>query len=203
MFQDLREYVDALEEHGLLKRIKAEVDWNLEMGAVTRLVCERREAAPLFENVRGYPGHRVLGVVMGPSRPALHARVAIALGADPDTHPLRLIELVREQISRSQPPVEVDRDSAACKEVVVPADQIDLLSLPVPWIKSVDGGRYVGPGDIVVPRHPDPGWLNWGVYRCMVVDGQSLAILLPPSGQPGGAILRRYQELDKPMPVAL
>ena len=74
-FHDLRSYLSRLEEEGELKRVRAEVDWNQEIGAMTRLVCERREPAPLFENIKGYPGHRMAGVLLGPGKP-LHARVS-------------------------------------------------------------------------------------------------------------------------------
>ena len=33
---DLRDYLDILEEYQEVQRIDAEVDWNLEMGAITR-----------------------------------------------------------------------------------------------------------------------------------------------------------------------
>src|SRR5207245_2482688 len=140
-FNDLREYLQALEKEQLLHRVSTEVDWNLEIGAISRLACELRAPAPLFENVTGYPGHRVLGVVMGPSSPILHARVAVALGAKPESHPLDLIELVRRRFRASVPPVVVARNEAPCKEVVLREDEASLLDFPVPWIKSIDGGR--------------------------------------------------------------
>ena len=33
---DLRDYLEILEEYGELQRVQSEVDWNLEMGAITR-----------------------------------------------------------------------------------------------------------------------------------------------------------------------
>jgi len=39
-YRDLREFIDALEKEGELKRIVNEVDWNLEAGAVCRLSNE-------------------------------------------------------------------------------------------------------------------------------------------------------------------
>lgn len=35
-FNDLREWIDDLEETNELKRVKAEVDWDEEIGAITR-----------------------------------------------------------------------------------------------------------------------------------------------------------------------
>ena len=37
---DLRDYLDILEEYREVQRIDAEVDWNLEMGAITRRVYD-------------------------------------------------------------------------------------------------------------------------------------------------------------------
>ena len=59
---DLRDYLDILEEYQEVQRIAAEVDWNLEMGAITRRVYDLGAPAALFENVKGYPkGFRALG----------------------------------------------------------------------------------------------------------------------------------------------
>jgi len=37
---DLRDFLDILEEYQEVQRIDAEVDWNLEMGAITRRVYD-------------------------------------------------------------------------------------------------------------------------------------------------------------------
>ena len=36
---DLRDYLDFLEEYDELQRIQKEVDWNLEMGAINLATC--------------------------------------------------------------------------------------------------------------------------------------------------------------------
>ena len=80
---DLRDYLDILEEFDELQRIDQEVDWNLEMGAITRRVYDLGAAAALFENVKGYPrGFRALGAPLGTSKRAGHglfARTALAM----------------------------------------------------------------------------------------------------------------------------
>jgi len=55
-FDSLREYVDRLEKEGELMRIKAEVDWNLELGAIMRRANDLREPALLFERSKITPG---------------------------------------------------------------------------------------------------------------------------------------------------
>jgi UbiD family decarboxylase len=84
---DLRDYLDILEEYEELQRIQTEVDWNLEMGAITRRCYDLGAPAALFENVRGYPkGYRALGAPLGASRHpghSLFARTALALKLSP------------------------------------------------------------------------------------------------------------------------
>lgn len=202
-FRDLRGYLHKLEEEGELRRVSVEVDAHLEIGALTRKICERRAPAPLFDNIKGYPGHRLAGALMGPSKPSLHARIAIALGLDKNTHPLEIIRVVRERLRQLKNPVLVAKEGAPCKEVILSGRKANLFSLPCPWIKEIDGGRYIGTWDIVVTKDPETGWTNWGVYRCMVKDEMSFTILLFPRSQHGGSIFAKYQAMQKPMPVAL
>src|SRR4026209_673503 len=86
---DLRHYIDILEEYEEVQRIGVEVDWNLEMGAITRRVYDLGAAAPLFENVRGYAkGFRALGGPLGTSRHPGHglfARTALAMHMPPNS----------------------------------------------------------------------------------------------------------------------
>jgi len=46
---DLRDWIDDLEERNDLKRITAEVDWNEEIGAITREISSQFGPALLFE----------------------------------------------------------------------------------------------------------------------------------------------------------
>ena len=69
---DLRSYIDALEAHGQLHRVKTEVDWKFELCHVSKVNEEQKGPALLYENVKGYdipvftsafttlaaPGHR-------------------------------------------------------------------------------------------------------------------------------------------------
>jgi UbiD family decarboxylase len=200
---DLREYLVVLEKAGELRRVKVEVDWQFEAGAMSRLANERRGPAPLFENVKGYPGQQLAAVLLGPSKPALHARAALALGLDRLTPTAELIEKIRERLKTPIDPIVVRRDQAPCKEVVLKGDEADLLKLAIPWIKEIDGGRYLGTWDIVITKDPDTGWVNWGTYRCMVKDKNHFAILLMPMRQHGGLVMKKYEEMGRPMPVAL
>ena len=52
-FEDIREFVDFLENRGELVRIKALVDANLEITEITDRVVKNGGPALLFENVAG------------------------------------------------------------------------------------------------------------------------------------------------------
>ena len=98
-YDDLRDWIKALEKHGELKRIDEEVSPELEITEITDRVSKTRirdqgsgvkDAGPefkvkyapggpalLFENVAGHPGHKVLINQFGSER-----RMALALGVD-------------------------------------------------------------------------------------------------------------------------
>ena len=60
-------------------------------------------------------------------------------------------------------------------ENVYRGDDIDLTKIPAPKWHEHDGGYYIGTGDMVIMRHPDTGWINYGAYRVQVHD-KKLAI---------------------------
>lgn len=80
---DFRHFVDHLRRQGDLVDVHTEVDANLEIGAITRRVYERRAPAPLFHNIRdSLPGARVLGAPAGlrADRARAHSRLALHFG---------------------------------------------------------------------------------------------------------------------------
>jgi UbiD family decarboxylase len=60
-YKDLRSYLTALQAIGELQAIAHPVELDLEIGAISRRAGETGQAAPLFENIRGKDGFRVLG----------------------------------------------------------------------------------------------------------------------------------------------
>jgi 4-hydroxy-3-polyprenylbenzoate decarboxylase len=60
-YKDLRESLGKLAAEGELHRIEAEVDWDLEIGAITRRGIEMQLPAIMFEKIKGFPpDYRVL-----------------------------------------------------------------------------------------------------------------------------------------------
>jgi 4-hydroxy-3-polyprenylbenzoate decarboxylase len=80
--------------------------------------------------------------------------------------------------------------------------EVNLQKIPAPKWHEHDGGYYIGTGCMVVMRHPDTGWINYGAYRVQVHD-RNLATVMCSKGKHGNLILRRYQELNQRCPVAV
>ncbi len=196
-FRDLRQFVDALEETGDLLRIREEVDWDLEAGAINRRAYERSGPAVLFERIKDYPpGYRLFGGSLGTFR-----RVAIALGLDPNT-PVR--EIYREYERREEYPVKpYSVETGPCKENILLGDEVDLYRFPSPMIHDGDGGRYIGTWDIVVFQDPDSDWVNWGMYRFMVHNRRHLVGFPRLHSHMGLILHREYVPKKEPMPMAL
>jgi len=84
-YNDLREWIAALDKAGELKRITAEVDPVLEVAEITDRVSKwgakngRGPGGPalLFENVKGHAGHKILINQFGSER-----RMNLALGSN-------------------------------------------------------------------------------------------------------------------------
>lgn len=199
---DQRAFIDALERNGELVRVRESVDWNLELGAISRRAIEHRLPALLFENVLGYPRKRVFCGELGPTRPVTQGRIALAMGL-PKTTAWR--EIVAEAVRRMATPQEpVMVQKAAWKRNVVTGDDIDLTKLPVPWIHAGDGGRFIGTWHINVTKDPDSDWVNWGIYRMMVQGPRQVGLRLHPRGQHGGFMFyQRYVRDKRPMPTAM
>jgi 4-hydroxy-3-polyprenylbenzoate decarboxylase len=204
--KSLREFLDRLDGIGDLQRIDEEVDWNLEMGAITRRSMDLRAPAPLFQRIKGVaPGFRAMGAPGGlrADRRTKYARVALALGLPADASPLELVRGLADARRRLLvPPKILDAASAPCKQNIATGDAVDMLRLPTPWIHGHDGGRYLQTYGLNIVRTPDGSWTNWSVNRMMLLDGKRLGCLIPPN-QHLGIIHAQWKAIGKPTPIAV
>ena len=203
-YKSLREWIDLLTSIGEIQPIAAEVDWNLEIGAITRHSYELRAPAPLFENVKGIErGFRALGAPGGLSaNPAYkYSRIATALGFDPSTAGRHLVEALATAVSRPAiPPRWVA--TGPCKENVMRGDEVDLFRFPTPLIHGTDGGRYIQTYGMNIVRTPDGRWTNWSINRMMLFDRNKLTCLIPPN-QHLGIIHAQWKEKGEPTPIVV
>lgn len=194
---DLRQWLAQVEELGELVRVRDAVDPNEEMGALTYMVGKRPGSpALLFEQPKGFPGHRSLWNLLGNST----RRIAITLGEDPISSRKQLIHATREKLKRRAPPVEVSPDSAPVNERVEHDASVDITRFPAPKHWPLDGGRYIGTCDAVLTRDPDSGYVNMGVYRMMVHDERHVGLYLSP-GKDARLHIARAWERGQPLQV--
>ena len=203
--KSLREFISALEVVGHIQPIDVEVDWNLEIGAITRYSYERRAPAPLFNKIKGIgDGFRVLGAPGGlaaDSSATRFARVALALGYPADTPGRKIIEGLAKSAARPGiPPREVS--TGPCKENRMIGAEVDLLRFPAPLIHGADGGRYIQSFGLNIVRTPDGQWTNWSINRMMVLDRNRLTCLIPPN-QHFGIIHALWTAKGEPTPIVV
>jgi 4-hydroxy-3-polyprenylbenzoate decarboxylase len=63
-------------------------------------------------------------------------------------------------------PIEVQRDQAMCKQVVLRGDEVDLSRFAFIQSNPSDGGRYINTGSVFT-SDPKMG-MNYGTYRCQL-----------------------------------
>src|SRR4030042_122638 len=197
--KDLREWLEVLEKEGELARIKAKVDWNLEIGGITQEVFDREGPALLFENIKDYEGALCKRFFTGAL--ATYPRAALMLGVPKNTPPKELISLWRKRSKNLIKPKVLS--SGPCKENIIKGDEIDLLKqFPVPLWHKHDGGRYIGTFDGVVTKDRDSEWLNVGNYRRMVHNKNQVGITFP-IGQHIWMHWRSYRKKGEKIPIAI
>ena len=197
-YRDLRAWITTLEENGELARVKTEVDWNLELGAIARENMDRGGPALLFENIKGHKS--TLGRTVFTCSLSSYSRIALMLGEARDTPYKELIKIWRERIRKPVKPKIVD--TGPCKENIVAGDEVDLLQFPVPHWLERDGGRYIGTFHGVVTKDPDTNWTNVGMYRQMIHDKKTTTMSLA-QGQHIWFHWRKYRPKGKNMPLAV
>lgn len=196
--RDLRDFLERLAKEYALVRVKAEVDWNEEIGAIAQEAALRKGPALLFENVKDHQnthGSKLLMDALGSRQ-----RTNLAFDLPGDTHPKMWIDTFRERIKRPIKPIMVS--TGPCKEIIEKGAAVDLLEFPVPKLHGKDGGRYIMTACVVISKDPHTGWVNCGTYRGMIHDKQSIGVLYHPT-QHQGVHGRKYHAMGRPMPLAV
>ncbi len=184
-YNDLREWIAALDRAGELKRIRTEVDPILEITEITDRVSKSRNSrhgaggpALLFENLKSYPGQQVLINQFGTAR-----RMTMALGVDSLDE---VADRLRHFMDVKSPEGFIDKlkmlpmlaemgkffsktvPTGPCKDVIK-RDGFSLLDFPVLQCWPKDGGRFITL-PCVITRDPKTGKRNVGTYRMQLYD---------------------------------
>ncbi len=191
---DLRDYISICEKENELKRIKAEVDWDLEMSHIAKINEERGGPALLFENVKGYK------TPVFSSACTTASKLALILGTPKNS---TLYQLMEEWVKRTKnkiPPKEVG--SGPCKENIIGEKDVNIFKFPVPKLFPRDGGRYFGTTAYTITKDPETGWVNIGVYRLQALDEKHLGTQFI-KGKHADIMLQKYKAMGKKMPVVV
>lgn len=183
-FKDLRAFIALLEERGLLKRIKTEVDCELEITEITDRVSKmegEKNVALLFENVKGYD----VPVLMNAF--GSYERMAMALGVekldDVGDELRQILRLPYISVSRKMDLVSIIPmakkainfpkyvKNAPCQEVIE-KDNPSLDEIPILKCWPDDGGPFVTL-PLVFTKNPKTGKRNVGMYRLQKYDSKT------------------------------
>lgn len=194
---DMRDFIALCEKEGDLKRVKAEVDWNLEMSHVAKLVEEKDGPSLLFENVKDHD--KSFSVLFGAYSNT--RRLATVLGRPRN---LTMCELSYEWMKLSVGEVirAKEVETGPVFENVMEGDAVDVFKVPAPKFYEKDGGRYIGTACFMVVQDPETGEINLGTYRSQVLDAKTVGAQIL-KGKRGDRILQKYRKMGKKMPVCM
>jgi 4-hydroxy-3-polyprenylbenzoate decarboxylase len=214
-YTDLRDFIDGLEKQGELKRITTEVDPALEMTEIADRVLRAGGPALLFEKPKGSKVPALLNLFGTPKR------VAMGMGEDSVTA-LREVGKLLAFLKEPEPPKGM-KDAweklpifkqvlnmgpklvkkAACQQVVLEGDEIDLANYPIQLCWPQDAAPLITWG-LVVTRGPHKERQNLGIYRQQVI-GKNRVIMRWLSHRGGALDFKEWQQQHpgEPFPVSV
>jgi UbiD family decarboxylase len=213
-FDSIRDYMAALEAHGLLMRFPEIDQDNYEAtGIVFRgsdmfgmygapaYLFERVKIGgkwyegPVIANTQGHWNTDSIGFGMEPeprehykNYQAVKDKMAGILEANGGKYP---------EIA----PNVVEREAAPCKQVTLEGDDIDLTSFAFMQTNPSDDGRYVNSASVFT-SDPEMG-NNYGTYRCALRGPRYLALNPEPNQTGYKMIMAARERGEKTMPITL
>ena len=176
-YNDLREFIRALERHGELKRIRFEVDPVLEITEFADRAVKNGGPALLFEKPKG---SNIPVLINGfASRRRMELALEVASVEE-------VAQRISEYLQMQMPQGLIGKlkmlpklaemgsffprtvSSGPCKEVIQ-RNGFSLFEFPVLHCWPQDGGRFITL-PLVFSRNPDTGKRNCGMYRMQVYD---------------------------------
>lgn len=152
--------------------------------------------AMTFNNIKGYPGSRVLVGLL-----ASRERVSALLGA-----PVRELGIQMAEARKNvTPPVVVDSNEALCQQVVYRADDpnFDLRKLlPAPTNTTEDAGPYFCMGLVLGSDPDDRDNVDVTIHRLCVQSKDELSIFFSP-GRHIDVFRKKAEAAGKPLPVSI
>lgn len=217
-YDGLQHFAAALEQRGLLKRIREPVSLVHEITEIHRRVLKQNGPALLFENPVDAKG-LVSEIPLIANLFGTRERIELGLGLAPGQIG-QLAEMLA-QLREPRPPASLGEaighlpmlraalahgtrqtTRAPCQEVVMTDTAIDLGRLPVQWCWPGEPAPLVTWPLVISRSAQDPRDINVGVYRMQVLDRDRLIVRwLAHRG--GARHHHQWQQLDRDMPVAI
>jgi 4-hydroxy-3-polyprenylbenzoate decarboxylase len=209
VYQDLADFISHLEGSGQLKRIKAEVDPELEISEIADRVVKAGGPALLFEKAKGSDMPVFINAFGTEERVCTGLAISclddlgkmfeqLLTAEPPSTGWEKFRFLWRLKDWAGYLPKRVTR--AGCQKVVL-REGVSLAKLPILKCWPNDAGRFITL-PLVFTKDPDTGRQNCGIYRMQVYDDKTTGMHWhPPKG--GAQHFRRHQELGRPMEAAV
>ena len=194
----LRTWLTTLEDAGQLHRVRARVDWDQEIGGISRVNVSQQGPGLLFENIRDHEDTfctKLLTCAL-----SNRAQVALLLGLPETSSSKEIIDHLRTVYRNPIPPTL--SETGPVKDNILTGDAIDLFHIPAPQWNHMDGGRYIDTFAGVVTKEPDTGLPNVGIYRGMLLGKDRIGKLLIKTQGWGQHFIKRGMK-PEPMPVAI
>lgn len=191
MVKDLRSYLSQLEKENEIVKINKEVDPHRTLAGLAWQGENRLGKATFFNNLKGYQGWHAVSYAE-----ASRKRLSIAL----NTEPGNFIPTMRDLLKKGPTPKQL-QDTGPVKEIIEVGDKVDLNKLPIHVMSNLDAGPYIGSGMATI-KDPETGIQNVSLHRHQLKGKNKLGVLMHP-GRHMDMIYKKYEKLNKPMPVAL
>jgi len=176
--RDIHDWMAVLKAEGLLRVVDAKVDWDSEVGGISRFCMSAdKPVTLLFNNIKDHEDgwcRRLLS-----NSVASYDHFKLAFGLNRDASLKDLVVRMKEGYASSLSPKEVS--TAPHKKNVIKGDDIDIEEIPVPKWHLWDGGRFINTFSPVITRDPDVGRYNMGIYRGMNAGKRHISNLMAPS----------------------
>jgi 4-hydroxy-3-polyprenylbenzoate decarboxylase len=194
-FDSMRDYVDALDYYGLLQRFSGVDQDRYEATAIMYQLVDtfgvRGAPAVWFDDITAN-GRSFNTPVVANLQGSWDAEAVLwGLPRDPFDATAAHREAKKIQLERLKEtggaytlidPVEVDKKSAPCKEIMGTGDAVDVTAFPFFRGNPGDGGPYINTASVFT-KDPDMG-VNLGTYRCQVKGPRKIMVNFE-SGQTG------------------
>jgi 4-hydroxy-3-polyprenylbenzoate decarboxylase len=210
VFDNLLEYINAIDSLGELKRVNVEVNPELEVAEIMRrLMYKGKSPAVLFENVKGY-GIPILGNAFGSLK-----RLQIALNIQDfseignrivDLTKLKMPSGVFEKIRMLPKLSELSDYGPKIVDKGPVQDKINtknpsFYEFPILQSFPKDAGRFITFG-MTITKHPETDVRNIGLYRIQIIN-EKKAIMHWQIHKRGAQHYEILKDSQKPIEVAV